>query len=154
MIRWLLFLPVRVLGRTILVIERASERAERTRIARAKQDEAERLRAERIARQAERLREQRIRREQAEQRRAEAERLRAERAEERIREAKTDMEHLERMKDDLQRLSLYAEQLEQDAGTDARKAAALAKRISIDQRIRTIDRRREQLQHIIRTGGR
>ena len=154
----LLRIMCRTLGTVGVLLIRSAEtaqkrkaRAERLRAAQEKRNEAERLRAEREAERraakTERLRAQRCRQE-------EAEALRTARAEERVREAQIDLDHLALLRSDLLKLYAHAEQLEQDAGTDARKAAALAKRISIDSKIRNVDRRREQLQSVIRLGGR
>ena len=93
----------------------------------------------------------RIRREQE---RAKAEQLRAAKAAERVREAQADLAHLDQMRQDLRTLADYAERIEADAQTDARKAAAFQKRMAIDQKLRSVDRQRERLQFVVNQGGR
>ena len=161
MIRFILLLPIKLLGLVFLGIGealRASEarraEAERVRLAQAKADERERLRREREAARATRAAQTEAARIRREQERAEAERLRAAKAAERVREAQADLAHLDQMRQDLRTLADYAERIEADAQTDARKAAAFQKRMAIDQKLRSVDRQRERLQFVVDQGGR
>ena len=161
MIRFILLLPVKLLGLVFMGIGealKASEarrrEAERVRVAQAKADEAERLRREREAARATRAAQTEAARIQREAKQREAERLRAAKAAERVREAQADLDHLDIMRGDLMKLANAAEALWDAASTDAQKDAALRKRIAADQKLRSVDRQRERLQFIIRTGGR
>ena len=161
MIRFLLLLPVKLLGLVFLGIGealRASEarrrEAERIRLDQAKADERERICREREAARATRAAQTEATRIQREAKQREAERLRAARAAERVREAQADLDHLDIMRGDLMKLANAAEAAWDAASTDAQKEAAMRKRITADQRIRSVDRQRERLQFIISTGGR
>ena len=161
MIRFLLLLPVKLLGLVFMAIggaieesQRRAAEAERVRGAQAKQDERERLRREREAAKATRAAKTEAARIRREQERAKAEQLRAAKAAERVREAQADLAHLDQMRQDLRTLADYAERIEADAQTDARKAAAFQKRMAIDQKLRSVDRQRERLQFVVNQGGR
>ena len=161
MIRFLLLLPVKLLGLVFMAIggaieahQRRAAEAERVRVAQAKQDERERLRREREAARATRAAQTEAARIRREQERAKAEQLRAAKAAERVREAQADLAHLDQMRQDLRTLADYAERIEADAQTDARKAAAFQKRMAIDQKLRSVDRQRERLQFVVNQGGR
>ena len=161
MIRWLLLLPVKLLGLVFMGIGealRASEarrrEAERVRVAQAKQDERERIRRERDASRATRAAQTNAERIQREAKQREAERFRAARAAERVREADADLAHLEAMRADCQRLAEYAEALLEGATTDAQKEAATKKLMAANQRLRSVDRQRERLQFVVNQGGR
>ena len=161
MIRFLLLLPVKLLGLLFLGISealRASEarraEAERVRAAQAKQDERERIRREREAARATRAAQTEAARIQREAKQREAERLRAAKAAERVREADADLAHLEAMRADCQRLAEYAEALLEGATTDSQKEAATKRLMAANQRLRSVDRQRERLQFIISTAGR
>lgn len=161
MIRFILLLPIKLLGLVFMATGRAIEahqrraaEAERVRVAQAKQDERERLRREREAARATRAAQTEAARIRREQERAKAEQLRAAKAAERVREAQADLAHLDQMRQDLRTLADYAERIEADAQTDARKAAAFQKRMAIDQRLRSVDRQRERLQFVVDQGGR
>ena len=161
MIRFILLLPVKLLGLLFMGIGaalKASEarraEAERVRVAQAKQDERDRIRRERDAARATRAAQTNAARIQREAKQREAERLRAARAAERVREAQADLDHLEVMRGDLMRLANAAEAAWDAASTDAQRDAALRKRIAADQRIRSVDRQRERLQFVVNQGGR
>lgn len=161
MIRFLLLLPVKLLGLVFMAIggaieasQRRAAEAERVRLAQAKQDERERLRREREAARATRAAQTEAARIRREQERAKAEQLRAAKAAERVREAQADLAHLDQMRQDLRTLADYAERIEADAQTDARKATAFQKRMAIDQKLRSVDRQRERLQFVVNQGGR
>ena len=161
MIKELLLLPIRLLGLVFMAIggaieasQRRAAEAERLRIAQAKADERERLRREREAARATRAAQTEATRIRREQERAKAEQLRAAKAAERVREAQADLAHLDQMRQDLRTLADYAERIEADAATDARKAAAFQKRMAIDQKLRSVDRQRERLQFVVDQGGR
>lgn len=165
MIKELLLLPIRILGLVFMAIGGAIDahqlraaQAERLRIAQAKEEQRARERGARIAAQrmkeAERKRAAQARAEATEARRADAERIKAAKAAERVREAQADLAHLDQMRQDLRTLADYAERIEADAQTDARKAAAFQKRMAIDQKLRSVDRQRERLQFVVDQGGR
>ena len=161
MIRFLLLLPVKLLGLVFLGIGealRASEarrrEAERVRLAQAKADERERLRREREAARATRAAQTEAARIRREQERAKAERLRAAKAAERVREADNDLAHLEQRQRDLATLYSFAEAQYTNASTDRKKEAAFRKMMALDQQRRTAARQAERLQYTISTGGR
>lgn len=161
MIKFLLLLPVKLLGLIFLGIGeaiKASEarrrEAERVRLAQAKADEAERLRREREAARATRAAQTEAARIQRKAKQREAERLRVAKAVERMREADADLAHLDAMREDCQRLAEYAEALMDRAETDSQKEAATKKLMAANQKLRSVDRQRERLQFIINTGGR
>lgn len=165
MIRFILLLPIKLLGLVFMAIggaidahQRRAAQAERLRISQAKEEQRAMERGARIAaaraKEAERKRAAQARAEATEARRAEAERVKAAKAAERVREAQADLAHLDQMRQDLRTLADYAERIEADAQTDARKAAAFQKRMAIDQKLRSVDRQRERLQFVVNQGGR
>ena len=161
MIRFILLLPIKLLGLVFLGISealRASEarraEAERVREAQAKLDERERIRREREAARATRAAQTEAARIRREQERAKAEQLRAAKAAERVREADADLAHLEAMRADCQRLAEYAEALLDRAETDSQKEAATKRLMAANQRLRSVDRQRERLQFVVDQGGR
>lgn len=165
MIKALILLPIKLLGLVFMAIggaidahQRRAAQAERLRISRAKEEQRAMERGARIAaaraKEAERKRAAQARAEATEARRAEAERVKAAKAAERVREAQADLAHLDQMRQDLRTLADYAERIEADAQTDARKAAAFQKRMAIDQKLRSVDRQRERLQFVVNQGGR
>ena len=161
MIRFILLLPVKLLGLLFLGISeaiKASEvrrrEAERVRVAQAKQDERDRIRREREAARATRAAQTEATRIRREQERAQAEQLRAAKAAERVREADADLAHLEAMRADCQRLAEYAEALLDRAETDSQKEAATKRLMAANQRLRNVDRQRERLQFVVNQGGR
>lgn len=156
-----MLLPVKLLGLVFMAIggaieasQRRAAEVERVRAAQAKADERERIRREREAARATRAAQTEAARIRREQERAKAEQLRAAKAAERVREAQADLAHLDQMRQDLRTLADYAERIEADAQTDARKAAAFQKRMAIDQKLRSVDRQRERLQFVVNQGGR
>lgn len=161
MIRWLLLLPVKLLGLVFMAIggaieasQRRAAEAERVRVAQDKADERERIRREREAARATRAAQTEAARIRREQERAKAEQLRAAKAAERVREADADLAHLEAMRADCQRLAEYAEALLDRAETDSQKEAATKRLMAANQRLRSVDRQRERLQFVVNQGGR
>lgn len=161
MIRFLLLLPVKLLGLVFMAIggaieasQRRAAEAERVRLAQAKADERERLRREREAARATRAAQTEAARIRREQERAKAEQLRAAKAAERVRGADADLAHLEAMRADCQRLAEYAEALLDRAETDSQKEAATKRLMAANQRLRSVDRQRERLQFVVNQGGR
>lgn len=161
MIRFILLLPIKLLGLVFMAIggvievsQRRAAEAERVREAQAKQDERERLRREREAARATRAAQTEAARIRREQERAKAEQLRAAKAAERVREADADLAHLEAMRADCQRLAEYAEALLDRAETDSQKEAATKRLMAANQRLRSVDRQRERLQFVVNQGGR
>lgn len=161
MIRFILLLPIKLLGLVFMAIggaieasQRRAAEAERVRVAQAKQDERERLRREREAARATRAAQTEAERIRREQERAKAEQLRADKAAERVREADNDLAHLEQRQRDLATLYSFAESEYTNASTDRKKEAAFRKMMAIDQQRRTAARQAERLQYTISTGGR
>ena len=165
MIRFILLLPIKLLGLVFMAIggaidahRRRAAEAERLRIAQAKEEQRAMERGARIAaaraKEAERKRADQARAEATEARRAEAEQLRAAKAAERVREADADLAHLEAMRADCQRLAEYAEALLDRAETDSQKEAATKRLMAANQRLRNVDRQRERLQFVVNQGGR
>ena len=165
MIRFLLLLPVKLLGLVFMAIggaieahQRRAAQADKLRIAQAKEEQRARERGARIAaaraNEAERKRAAQARAEATEERRAEAERIRAAKAAERVREADNDLAHLEQRQRDLATLYSFAESEYANASTDRKKEAAFRKMMAIDQQRRTAARQAERLQYTISTGGR
>ena len=165
MIRFLLLLPVKLLGLVFMAIggaidahQRRAAQAERLRIAQAKEEQRAMERGARIAaaraKEAERKRAAQARAEATEARRAEAERVKAAKAAERVREADNDLAHLEQRQRDLATLYSFAEAQYTNASTDQKKEAAFRKMMALDQQRRTAARQAERLQYTISTGGR
>ena len=161
MIRFILLLPIKLLGLVFMAIggaieasQRRTAEAERVRAAQAKLDERERIRREREAAKATRAAQTEAARIRREQERAKAERLRAAKAAERVREADNDLAHLEQRQRDLATLYSFAEAQYTNASTDRKKEAAFRKMMALDQQRRTAARQAERLQYTISTGGR
>lgn len=165
MIRFMLLLPVKLLGLVFMAIggaidahQRRAAQAERLRIAQAKEEQRAMERGARIAaaraKEAERKRAAQARAEATEARRAEAERVKAAKAAERVREADNDLAHLEQRQRDLATLYSFAEAQYNNAGTDRQKEAAYRKMMALDQQRRTAARQAERLQFVVNQGGR
>lgn len=165
MIRFILLLPIKLLGLVFVAIggaidanRRRAAEAERLRIAQAKEEQRAMERGARIAaaraKEAERKRAAHARAEATEARRAEVERIRAAKAAERVREADNDLAHLEQRQRDLATLYSFAESQYTNASTDRQKEAAFRKMMALDQQRRTAARQAERLQYTISTGGR
>lgn len=165
MIRFLIFLPFRIIGAVLMGIgsiieshQRRAAQAERQRIAEARARQIEEARAAKEgariakARQAERIRAEKARATEA--KRAEAEQRKAAHAAEKVREADNDLAHLEQRQRDLATLYSFAEAQYTNASTDKQKEAAFRKMMAIDQQRRTAARQAERMQFIINAGGR
>lgn len=161
MIKFLLLLPVKLLGLVFVGIGealKASEarrrEVERIRVAQAKAGERERIRREREAARATKSAQTEATRIQREAKQREVERIRVAKAAERVREADADLAHLDAMREDCRKLAEYAEALLEGATTDSQKEVATKKLMAANQKLRSVDRQRERLQFIISTGGR
>lgn len=165
MIRFLIFLPFRIIGAIFMGIgsiieshQRRAAQADRQRIAEAKARQIEEARAAKEgariakARQAERIKAEKARATEA--KRAEAEQRKAAHAAEKVREADNDLAHLEQRQRDLATLYSFAESQYTNASTDKQKEAAFRKMMAIDQQRRTAARQAERMQFIINAGGR
>lgn len=165
MIRFLIFLPFRIVGLLFMGIgsiiesnQRRAAQAERQRIAEARARQIEEARAAKEgariakARQAERIRAEKARANEA--KRAEAEQRKAAHAAEKVREADNDLAHLEQRQRDLATLYSFAEAQYTNARTDKQKEAAFRKMMALDQQRRTAARQAERMQFIINAGGR
>ena len=165
MIRFLIFLPFRIVGLLFMGIgsiieshQRRAAQAERRRIAEAKARQIEEARAAKEgariakARQAERIKAEKVR--EAEAKRKEAEQRKAAHAAEKVREADNDLAHLEQRQRDLATLYSFAESQYANASTDRQKEAAFRKMMALDQQRRTAARQAERMQFIINAGGR
>ena len=156
MIKFLLLLPIKIIGAVFILIGSIIEHSEKQRIqaardrekriAAAQKEEERRARAARIATErAQRL--ARIEKEKAEKRKAAESKKQFQ-----IEQAKTDIVHYEQQRRDL--LKLYNElQKQYDAATaENRKETLYRKILAINNQIRATDRIIERLQYTIGTG--
>ena len=163
MIRFILLLPLKIIGLLFMAIGAFLDGANRRRIEQAKQDERQRREQEKriaaeLKEQERRERAARIATEKANRTaRIEYERLEKRKAAEskkafQIEQAKTDIVHYEQQRRDL--LKLYNElQKQYDAATaENRKETLYRKILAINNQIRAADRIIERLQYTIGTG--
>lgn len=164
MIKFILLLPLKIIGLLFMAIGAFLERNERRRIEQEKRLEKQRREYERIARiesaRIEKEKRERDRREKAaatDRRRIEKEKAEKRKAAEskkqfQIEQAKTDIVHYEQQRRDL--LKLYNElQKQYDAATaENRKETLYRKILAINNQIRAADRIIERLQYTIGTG--
>lgn len=171
MIKFILLLPLKIIGVVFLAIGATLDGINRRKLEREKQAEKQRREYERIARiQAARIEKEKRerarldRQAQADRRRAEKERaaqaVKAQKAADRRKaekfkadQARTDMEHYRVQRFEL--LKLYNElqkQFEQ-AATDRQKEIVFRKQIALNNQIRGVDRQIEKAQFIINRTG-
>ena len=157
MIKFILLLPIKILGLLFIAIGAFLERREKERIA-AQRDYEKRIAAAQKE-QERRARAARIATERAQRSaRIEYERLEKRKAAEskkafQIEQAKTDIVHYEQQRRDL--LKLYNElQKQYDAATaENRKETLYRKILALNNQIRAVDRTIEKLQYIIAGPG-
>lgn len=157
MIRFILLLPIKIIGLLFMAIGSAMERREKERIAAAREYEKriaaaqrEQERRERAARIATE-RAQRSSRIEQEQRRKQAEKARAETF--KADQARTDIEHYKIQRSELLKLYNEIEKQYSDAATDSRKEIAFRKMIALNNQIRGVDRQIEKAQYTINKSG-
>jgi len=171
MIRFILLLPLKIIGVVFLAIGAALDNSNRRRIEKAKQFEKQRREYERIARiesaRIEKEKRERARIEkaaQADRRRAEKERIAADRKRaadlERKKalqfkadQARTDIEHYKIQRSELLKLYNEIERQYSDAATDSKKEIAFRKMIALNNQIRGVDRQIEKAQYTINKSG-
>ena len=149
MIRFILLLPIKIIGAVFILIGSIMEHAEKQRIQAARIEE-KRIAAE-LKEQDRRERAARIATEKA-QRTARIEQEKRERKKQQeskkafqIEQAKTDIVHYEQQRRDL--LKLYNEmQSQYDGATGARKETLYRKILALNNQLRAIDRTIERLQ--------
>ena len=157
MIKFILLLPLKIIGLLFMAIGAFLERREKERIQAARYNEKritaelkEKDRRERAARiameRAQRL--ARIEKEKAEKRKAAESKKQFQ-----IEQAKTDIVHYEQQRREL--LKLYDELKKQfdAAGTDKQKEIVFRKQIALNNQIRGVDRQIEKAQYIINRTG-
>jgi hypothetical protein len=164
MIRFILLLPLKIIGLLFLAIGAALDNSNRRRIEKEKQ--AARIWKEQAAR-IEKEKRERARIEkaaQADRRRAEKERIAADRKRaadlERKKalqfkadQARTDIEHYRIQRSELLKLYNEIERQYSDAATDSKKEISFRKMIALNNQIRGVDRQIEKSQYIINRTG-
>lgn len=157
MIRFILFLPFKIIGLLFIAIGAVLERREKERIAAAREyekriaaaqkEQERRARAARIATE----RAQRSARIEQERRRKQAEKARAETF--KADQARIDLEHYKVQRAELLKLYTELEKQYSDAATDSKKEIAFRKMIALNNQIRGVDRQIEKAQFIINRTG-
>lgn len=163
MIRFILLLPLKIIGLVFMAIGATLDNANRRRIEQEKQAEKQRREQYRIeqARQKEQDRRERAARIATERAQRSA-RIEKEKAEKRkaaeskkqfqIEQARIDIIHYEQQRRDL--LKLYNEmQSQYDVATGARKETLYRKILALNNQLRATDRTIERLQYIIAGSG-
>lgn len=164
MIRFILLLPLKIIGLVFLAIGAILDRHERRRTEQVEQDaRTEKEQAARIEKeQREKARADRIA--QADRRRAEKEKAAADRKRAvdlerkkamqfRADQARTDIEHYKVQRHELLKLYNEIEKQYSDAATDSKKEIAFRKMIALNNQIRGVDRQIEKAQFIINRTG-
>ena len=160
MIRFILLLPLKIIGVIFLAIGAGLDNSNRRRIEREKQAEKQRRELERIAR----IENARIEKEKREKARAEKERIAADRKKAadlerkkamqfRADQARTDIEHYRIQRAELLKLYNEIERQYSDAATDSKKEIAFRKMIALNNQIRGVDRQIEKAQYTINKSG-
>ena len=171
MIRFIMLLPLKIIGLVFLAIGAFLDKSNRRRIEREKQAEKQRRELERISRienariekeKREKARADRIA--QADRRRAEKERIAADqkRAADlerkkvmqfKAEQARTDMEHYRVQRSELLKLYTELEKQYEQAATDRQKEIVFRKQIALNNQIRGVDRQIEKAQYTINKFG-
>lgn len=157
MIKFILLLPIKILGLLFIAIGAILERREKERIdaareyekriAAAQKEEERRARAARIATErAQRL--ARIEKEKAEKRKAAESKKQFQ-----IEQAKTDIVHYEQQRRELLKLYNEIERQYSDAATDSKKEILFRKQIALNNQIRGVDKQIEKAQYTINRAG-
>ena len=157
MIRFILLLPLKIIGLVFMAIGAILERREKERIAAAREYEKriaaaqrEQERRERAARIATE-RAQRIARIEQERRRKQAEKARAETFKKE--QARIDIEHYRIQRAELLKLYNEIERQYSDAATDSKKEILFRKQLALNNQIRGVDRQIEKAQYTINRAG-
>lgn len=157
MIKFILLLPLKIIGVIFLAIGAFLERREKERIAAAREYEKriaaaqkEQERRERAARIATE-RAQRSARIEQERRRKQAEKARAETF--KADQARTDIEHYKIQRAELLKLYTELEKQYEQAATDKQKEIVFRKQIALNNQIRGVDRQIEKAQYTINRTG-
>ena len=164
MIRFLLLLPIKIMGLLFMAIGATLDNANRRRIEQAKQDERRRREQYRIEQAAQREQErreraariateraQRIDRIEQERRRKQAEKARAETFKKE--QARIDIEHYRIQRAELLKLYNEIERQYSDAATDSKKEILFRKQLALNNQIRGVDRQIEKAQYTINRAG-
>ena len=157
MIKFILLLPIKIIGLLFMAIGAVLERREKERIAAARdrekqlaaaqKEEERRARAARIATE----RAQRIARIEKERREKAAEKERAQKF--KAAQAVTDIEHYRIQRSELIKLYNEIEKQYSDAATDSKKEISFRKMIALNNQIRGVDRQIEKAQYTINRTG-
>ena len=157
MIKFILLLPLKIIGLLFIAIGATLERREKARIAAvreyekriaaAQKEEERRARAARIATE----RAQRSARIEKERREKAAEKERAQKF--KAAQAATDIEHYKIQRSELLKLYNEIEKQYSDAATDSKKEIAFRKMIALNNQMRGVDRQIEKAQYIINRTG-
>lgn len=171
MIKFILLLPIKIIGLLFIAIGATLDGVNRRRIEKARQLEKQRREYERIARienaRIEKEKRERVRIEKAaaaDRRRAEKEKqaqaVQAQKAAERRKaetfkadQARTDIEHYKIQRAELLKLYNEIEKQYSDAATDSKKEIAFRKMIALNNQIRGVDRQIEKAQYTINRTG-
>ena len=164
MIRFILFLPFKIIGVVFLAIGAILDGVNRRRI--EKEKHAARIWKEQAARieKEKRDADRRDRQAQADRRRAEKEKaaqaVKAQKAADRRKaetfkadQARTDIEHYKIQRSELLKLYNEIEKQYSDAATDSKKEIAFRKMIALNNQIRGVDRQIEKAQYTINKSG-
>lgn len=157
MIKFILLLPLKIIGLVFMEIGAILERREKERIvaardrekriAAAQREQERRERAARIATE----RAQRIDRIEQERRRKQAEKARAETFKKE--QARIDIEHYRIQRAELLKLYNEIERQYSDAATDSKKEILFRKQLALNNQIRGVDRQIEKAQYTINRAG-
>ena len=164
MIRFILLLPLKIIGLLLITIGAALDNSNRRRIEKEKQaarilkeqavriekEQREKARAYRIA-QADRRRIEKEKAAQAVKAQKAADRRKAETF--KADQARTDIEHYKIQRSELLKLYNEIEKQYSDAATDSKKEIAFRKMIALNNQIRGVDRQIEKAQYIINRTG-
>lgn len=171
MIKFLLLLPIKIIGLLFMAIGATLDGVNRRKLEREKQAEKQRRELERIARienarieKEKRERARLDRQAQADRRRIEKEKaaqaVKAQKAADRRKadqfkadQARTDMEHYKVQRSELLKLYNEIEKQYSDAATDSKKEIAFRKMIALNNQIRGVDRQIEKAQYTINRTG-
>lgn len=164
MIKFILLLPLKIIGLLFIAIGAALDNSRRRRIEKEKQaarilkeqaariekEKRERARADRIA-QADRRRIEKEKARQAVQAQKAADRRKAETF--KADQARTDIEHYKIQRAELLKLYNELEKQYEQAATDKQKEIVFRKQLALNNQIRGVDRQIEKAQYTINRAG-
>lgn len=171
MIRFILLLPLKIIGLLFIAIGAIQDGVNRRKLEREKQAEKQRREYERIARienaRIEKEKRERVRIEKAaaaDRRRIEKEKaaqaVKAQKAADRRKlerfkadQARTDMEHYKVQRSELLKLYSELEKQYEQAATDSKKEILFRKQLALNNQIRGVDRQIEKAQYTINRTG-